>query len=174
MDTPFRAGLVAFVGRPNVGKSTLINRIVGERISITSRRPQTTRQRIVGIHNRPDGQLVVVDTPGMHGSENRLLGRYMNRAIIGAIHGVDCIAMVIAADGWRDEDERVLELVRDEPVPVLLVINKIDRLASREALLPLIERSRERMNFADIVPVSAATGTNVEDLEDTLMSYLPE
>jgi GTP-binding protein Era len=174
MEKPFRAGLVAFVGRPNVGKSTLMNRIIGERVSITSRRPQTTRQRIVGIHNRGDGQLVVVDTPGMHGSESRLLGRYMKRAIVGAIHGVDCIAMVITADGWRDEDERVLDFLRDEPVPVLLVINKIDRLSSREALLPLIEQSRERMDFVDIVPVSATTGSNVDGLENALMNHLPE
>ncbi len=174
MSKPSRAGLVAFIGRPNVGKSTLMNRILGEKVSITSRRPQTTRHRIVGIKNRDDGQLVLVDTPGMHGGESRLLGRYMARAIVGAVHGVDCVAMVITADGWRAEDKRVLELVREQPAPVILVINKIDRLPSREALLPLIEQSRDKLAFAEIVPVSAANGSNVAELEDTLMRYLPE
>jgi GTP-binding protein Era len=174
MDSQTHSGLVAFVGRPNVGKSTLMNRIVGEKVSITSRRPQTTRQRIVGIKNRPDGQLVLVDTPGMHGDESRLLGRYMKRAIVGALHGVDCVCMLITADGWRELDEAVLEAVRGQPAPVILVINKIDRLPAPEALLPLMESSGTKMSFAEIVPVSATRGTNVDQLEDLLMKYLPE
>jgi GTP-binding protein Era len=174
MESQMRAGLVAFVGRPNVGKSTLMNRIIGEKVSITSRRPQTTRHRVVGIKNRADGQLVLVDTPGMHGGESRLLGRYMKRAIVGALHGVDCVAMVITAEGWREMDEPVLEAVRAQPVPVILVINKIDRLPTPEALLPLIDSSGKKMSFAEIVPVSAARGTNVNELEDVLMKYLPE
>jgi GTP-binding protein Era len=174
MTASFRAGLITVVGRPNVGKSTLINRLVGQKVTITSRRPQTTRHRIMGIKTRDDGQLVFVDTPGIHGREGKLLGRYMSRVARASMEGVDCIVFVITAAGWRDEDERVLDLLRRQTIPVILVINKIDKLASKEKLLPLLEACARKMEFADVVPVSAEKGTNVDVLETVLLKHLPE
>ena len=174
MGEPFRSGLITFIGRPNVGKSTLLNRLVGQKVSITSRRPQTTRHRIMGVANRPTAQLVYVDTPGLHLGTGKMINRFMNRAATGALQGVDCIAMVISAKGWQEADERVLEAVRRQEQPVVLVINKMDLLRRREDLLPLMEQSKTRMTFADIVPVSATVGTNMDQLEKVLTMLLPE
>ena len=174
MGDPFRSGLITFIGRPNVGKSTLLNRLVGQKVSITSRRPQTTRHRIMGVANRPTAQLVYVDTPGLHLGTGKMINRFMNRAATGALQGVDCIAMVISAKGWQEADERVLEAVRRQEQPVVLVINKMDLLRRREDLLPLMEQSKTRMTFADIVPVSATVGTNMDQLEKVLTMLLPE
>jgi GTP-binding protein Era len=174
MATPYRSGLITFIGRPNVGKSTLLNRLVGQKISITSRRPQTTRHRIMGISTRENAQIVYVDTPGLHVGKGKMINRFMNRAATGALQGVDCIAMVITANGWQEADERVLEVVRRQEQPVVLVINKMDLLKRREQLLPLIEQSKERMDFAAIIPVSATTGTNIGELEQALVAQLPQ
>lgn len=170
----FRSGLVTLLGRPNVGKSTLLNRLVGTKVSITSRRPQTTRHRILGIRTTEHAQFVYVDTPGVHPPHGRQINRYMSRIAAGSIEGVDCIVLVIAADGWRDEDEPALALVGRQPVPVVLAINKIDRLKDRKRLLPLIGESARRMTFAEIVPVSARTGENLPALEQALLTHLPE
>jgi len=170
----FRSGLVTILGRPNVGKSTLLNRLVGEKVSIVSRRPQTTRHRVLGIRTTETAQIVYVDTPGLHPPEGRQLNRYLARLARGSVEGVDAVVLMITADGWRREDELGLDVVRKLTVPVLLVINKIDRLKGRAALLPLIEESARRMAFAEIVPLSARTGDNVEALERVLPKYLPE
>src|SRR5581483_5675481 len=147
-----RSGMVAIIGRPNVGKSTLINALVGERISIVSRRPQTTRHRILGIKTTPGAQIVYVDTPGLHEPGGRQLNRYMSRLAAGSVAGVDAVMLMISADGWHPDDEPVLDIARRLTVPVILVINKIDRLKDRATLLPLIRASSERMSFAQIMP----------------------
>ncbi|MCG6976376.1 MAG: GTPase Era [Acidiferrobacterales bacterium] len=174
MEDHFRSGLITIIGRPNVGKSTLLNRLVGQKVSITSRRPQTTRHRIMGVANKPTAQLVYVDTPGLHLGKGKMINRFMNRAATGALQGVDCIAMVITAKGWQEADERVLEAVSRQEQPVVLVINKMDLLKRREDLLPLLEQSKMRMEFAEIIPVSATDGTNMEQLEKVLTKLLPE
>jgi len=175
MTDGYRCGLVAIVGRPNAGKSTLLNQLVGQKVSITSRRPQTTRHRLIGIRTLPAAQLVYVDTPGIQPADNSShLSRHMNRAARGSLEGVDAVVLVITADGWRDQDDAVLALVRDVKCPVVLVINKVDQLESRESLLPLMDISAQRRSFAGIVPLSARSGENVPELEQLLVTLLPE
>ena len=174
MEAPdFRSGFVAVCGRPNVGKSTLVNRLVGQKISITSRRPQTTRHRILGIRTKADAQLVYVDAPGVLEGGSGGMNQYLNRAAAGGVEGVDCVLLVISVPGWTDEDAPALALARRQSSPVVLVINKIDRLADRTRLLPLTSESRARMEFAGIVPVSARTGDGVEALEAAVLAHLP-
>lgn len=174
MTEPHRSGLATLIGRPNVGKSTLVNRLVGAKISITSRRPQTTRHRILGIKNGPNSQIVYVDTPGLHTARASGMDRYMGRITSGSVEGVDVVVLVIAATGWRPEDEPALKLATGSQVPVVLVINKIDLLDNRAALLPLIEQCTAKGDFADIVPVSARTRSNLGELEATIGRHLPE
>lgn len=173
-DGHYRCGLVAVLGRPNVGKSTLVNRLVGQKISIISPRPQTTRTRVLGIHTDTYAQVVYIDTPGLHGGGRNLLSRYMNRAARGSLEGADCILLLVAASGWTNEDNHGLATVREWSIPVILVINKIDRLKNRNALLPFISQAARHMKFAEIIPVSAVTGENVADLEKAVIHYLPE
>jgi GTP-binding protein Era len=174
MPESFRSGLVAIIGRPNVGKSTLLNRLVGQKVSITSPRAQTTRHRILGVHTTAEAQVVYVDTPGIHrGESDKPLSRVMNRAARASLAGVDAVVLVISADGWTERDEPALTAARQAECPVILVINKIDRLAERDRLLPLIAESRERMAFADVVPLSATKGDNVEELERVIVGMLP-
>ena len=139
-DTPFRSGYVAIIGRPNVGKSTLINRILGQKLCITSRRPQTTRHRILGIKTNDAGQFIYVDTPGMHSDNKKAMNRYMNRAAASSIEDVDVILFVVEGLKWTDEDKRVLKrLQQDARCPVILVLNKADKLDDKAALLPQIQ-----------------------------------
>ena len=171
----FRSGMVALVGRPNVGKSTLLNKLVEKKVSITSHRAQTTRHRILGIKTASDYQIVFVDTPGFHVHGKKLINRYMNRAARGSLLGVDCVVLMISAKGWADKDREALKLVSTLSVPVVLVINKVDQLANKAALLPLMEQSaKEYDNFAEIIPLSAKTGDNVSSLIRSLVAYLPE
>lgn len=170
----FRSGIVALIGRPNVGKSTLLNRLVGEKISIVSRRPQTTRHRILGIKTTNAGQVVYVDTPGLHAPHGRRLNRYLARLARTSVEGVDGVLVVIEASGWCPEDDTAVDLVRELDVPVVLVINKIDRVKDRRALLPLTRDSITRMQFAELVPLSARTAENVDDLERVVFALLPE
>ena len=174
MADAFRCGYATIIGRPNAGKSTLLNRLVGQKVSITSDRPQTTRQRLLGIHTLDNAQVVYVDTPGLHRQEGGPLSRLMNRAARTSLDGVDVVVMVVTADGWRTEDEPVLVLAQSASCPVILAINKTDQLENRQAVLTSIDDFRQRMNFADIVPVSARSGDNVEELEHTILHYLPE
>ena len=169
----FRSGLVTLIGRPNVGKSTLINRLIGTKVSITSRRPQTTRHRILGIKTDATAQIVFVDTPGLLTKPLRGVDRYMSRITAGSIAGVDVVALVITADGWRDDDDAGLALVRNQTSPVILIINKVDQQKERTNLLPLIEHASKQMSFADIVPVSARTRSNFPELEQTIVRHLP-
>jgi len=169
----FRAGYLAIVGRPNVGKSTLMNRLVGAKLSITSRKAQTTRHRIHGILTTETRQYVFVDTPGFQTEYRTALNRAMNRAVNAALAEVDVILFVIDARGWRDADRAVLaRLPADKPI--VLVINKIDRLADKNALLPLIAMLAQAHDFADIVPVSAEKGENLDRLLEVAGKRLPE
>ncbi len=171
--TDYRCGMVTLVGRPNVGKSTLLNRLVGTKVSITSPRPQTTRHRLLGIKTDAAAQIIYVDTPGLHPAQGSRLGQHMNRAARGSLEGVDVVLLVITADGWTAADEYPLTLVAGLALPVVLVINKIDLLKDRGRLLPLIEASAARFGFAEIVPVAARRGDNVDTLERALIKYLP-
>lgn len=180
MSDNFKFGFVTIVGKPNVGKSTLMNRLIGHKISITSKRPQTTRHRILGIHTDDKRQVVFVDTPGIHStkskSNRKTINRVINKTAISSIDGVDVVCMMITASGWTDDDKRVLQSLENVTTPVVLVINKLDLLASVNKLLPLIEQSSQLFSFADIVPTSAIgrkKGDNVTHLLDVLSSHLP-
>src|SRR5712691_6914512 len=169
----FRAGYAAIVGRPNVGKSTLLNRLVGEKLSITSRKPQTTRQRLTGILTRDDAQLLFVDTPGFQTRHGSALNRHMNRVVTQALAEVDVVLLVIEALRFDAEDSALLKLLPKER-PVLLVINKTDKLSDRRLLLPFIQQMAQQHEFAEIVPVSAVKGHSVEYLAGTISRYLPQ
>ena len=156
----YRSGLIALIGRPNVGKSTLINALVGQKVSITSRKAQTTRHRIRAVLTRPDAQYVFVDTPGLQWERKSLLSDRMNACATQLLGEVDVVGLMIEARGWRSEDERIVDMLptRTGSGPVVLIINKVDRLRERDRLLPLIDESQRRYSFADIVPVSAERG----------------
>ncbi len=170
----YRCGFVAIVGRPNVGKSTLLNRLLGQKISITSRRPQTTRHRILGIKTSRRAQILYVDTPGLHSMAGRAINRFMNRAADNAIHEVDVIMLVVEPLRWTSADEHVLDRCKGVGVPVVLVVNKVDRVADKAALLPYLAEISQRGKFAEVIPVSAYKGDNLERLEDHLIRHLPE
>jgi GTPase len=172
----FRTGLIALIGRPNVGKSTLINALVGQKVSITSRKAQTTRHRVRGVLTSSDAQYIFVDTPGLQWQRRSLLSDRMNTAAAKVIGEVDAVALLIDARGWRPEDDRIVAMLprsAEGPGHVVLVINKIDQLRSRDQLLPLIDASRDRYPFADIVPASAERGHQLAELLAVLRSHLP-
>ena len=169
----FRSGFVAIVGRPNVGKSTLMNHLLGQKLSITSRKPQTTRHKIIGIDSREHMQAVYVDTPGMHKKEVRAINKMMNKAAHSALRDVNLVLFVIDGQKWTQNDDLVLEKLVNASMPVILVINKVDMLEDKRAILPLIEQRTKLMQFAEIVPVSALRGSNLDHLRDTIGKYLP-
>jgi GTP-binding protein Era len=170
----FRSGFVALVGRPNVGKSTLLNAMLGEKLSIVTSRPQTTRHRVLGISESADGQIAFVDTPGMHQGPKRALNRAMNRAAGAAVGDADLVLFLVEALKWTDEDEMALQRVVQAERPVIAVINKVDRVHPRERLLPYIARLAERAHFLGIVPVSALRADNLEPLRRAVLAALPE
>lgn len=167
-------GFVAIIGRPNVGKSTLMNHLIGQKISITSRKPQTTRNRVMGIDTDGDYQVVYVDTPGLHREEKRAINHLMNRAAESALGDVELVLMVIDPNRWTDDDEMAFHRVKQSGAPVVLVINKVDTIADKETLLPLIDRLSKSITFKDIVPVSALRGTNLHILKQLIHDALPE
>lgn len=171
---PTRCGYVGLVGRPNVGKSTLLNRLVGQKISITSGRPQTTRHNVIGIHTEGADQIIYVDTPGQHGTERRALNRALNRSARAAQADVDVVLMVIEADRWKEDDELVLHRLQQAEIRPLLVINKMDRVQPRERLLPFIDACSRRGDFQEIIPVCATRGTNLDRLVECIRVRLPE
>src|SRR5882724_9507160 len=167
MSSPkFRSGHVAILGRPNVGKSTLVNALVGRKITIVSAKPQTTRHRILGVVNRADAQLVLVDTPGLHESTRRVMNQYMNRVAISSSQDADVILFVIEAMRFTEEDMWVWERVRGLKQPLFLVINKVDRVFPKEQMLPFLEEMTERVPASGIVPVSALESDNLVRLVD--------
>ena len=181
MSEDFRFGFVTIIGKPNAGKSTLMNRIIGQKISITSHRPQTTRHRILGIRTEDNKQIVFVDTPGIHSiakkTNRKTINKVINKTAISSIDGVDVVCLMITSRGWTEQDKLVLQALQDTKVPVILLINKIDKLSSINKVLPLIAESSMLFNFADIVPISATSNVdavnNVEHLVDVVSKYLP-
>lgn len=173
MAEPHRFGVIALSGPPNAGKSTLINRIVGEKISIMSRRPQTTRHRILGIKTLPGAQLVFVDTPGLQRHPSTGLGRVINRTALDSLSDVDLILFMIDCRGWTPELERLFARVAGRGAPVILLINKIDRLKDRARLLPLIARSAQLHPFKEIIPISARKLADVGGFLDGIAACLP-
>ena len=171
--TVHRCGHVAIIGRPNVGKSTLVNRLVGHKFSITSRKAQTTRHRLLGIKSAAHAQIIYVDTPGLHAGAGRALNRYMNRAASGALVGVDVIVFVIEANRWDDGDSHVLQRLAGAEAPVVVAVNKADRVIDKQVLLPYIDEISRRGEFLAVVPISALQGTNTERLEQVLIEALP-
>jgi GTPase len=178
MDSPHRAGTVAVIGRPNVGKSTLVNALVGAKVSIVSNRPQTTRHRLLGIASFPHGQLLLVDTPGIHREQGRrgasAMHRMMNRAARGALEGVDAAMLVVRAGRWDEEDTLAYEALRGAGVPVVLVVNQVDLVREKAALLPYLAQATQGRDFASVHPVSALKRRGLESLVDSLLALLPE
>lgn len=169
-----RCGYVAIVGRPNVGKSTLQNRLLSEKISITSRKPQTTRHHLLGIRTTPTTQALYVDTPGMHGDTPRAINRYMNRAAKTVLADVDAIIMVVDRTEWNADDDLVADAIAYTRAPVFIAVNKVDLLKDKSILLPHLERLQKRFVDAELVPVSAEKGDNVERLSDLVSRVLPQ
>lgn len=167
-------GFIAIVGRPNVGKSTLLNKILGQKISITSRKAQTTRHRIVGIHTEDQYQAIYVDTPGLHIEEKRAINRLMNRAASSAIGDVDLIIFVVEGTKWTDDDEMVSNKLRAAKAPVVLAINKVDNIKEKDELLPHITELSQKFDFAEILPISAQRGKNVHILQKIVRKSLRE
>lgn len=170
----FRFGYVVIAGRPNVGKSTLLNSLLGHRLSITSRRPQTTRWRILGIKTASDYQAVFVDTPGFQTSHRHALDRHMNREVDNALAGVDVVLFVVEALKWTPADEKVLGMLLKLEIPLVLVINKVDKVKPRERLLAFMKKIAEQAAFITVVPVSARKHDNVDELEREVARLLPE
>ncbi|NEV62385.1 GTPase Era [Thiorhodococcus minor] len=171
---PSRCGYVAIVGRPNVGKSTLLNRILGQKLAITSHKAQTTRHSILGIKTLPEGQILFVDTPGIHQRGGSALNRYLNRTARSTLGDTDLVLLVVEALKWTDEDAQALEAVAQSGVPAIAVVNKVDRVQSKEVLLPFLQTLAARHNFLELIPISATKGDQVDRLEHMVVKALPE
>ena len=169
-----KCGYISIVGRPNVGKSTLLNRILGQKISITSRKPQTTRHNILGIKTTDDSQMIYVDTPGMHLNVKNAMNQYMNRSANQTLNDVDVILFLVEGMKWTKEDEAVLSKLQNSTIPVVLVINKTDAVADKADLLPHLKSLDEKMQFAHVIAISAKTGKEVEALENIATTYLKD
>jgi GTP-binding protein Era len=170
----YRCGYVALVGRPNVGKSTLLNHLLGQKISITSKRPQTTRHRILGIKTIDTAQFIYVDTPGLHQYEGRAMNRHMNREATRALQQVDVVVFMVEGLRWTGDDELVLKELASVSCPVLLAVNKVDLITDKQSLLPGLQALSGKRDFEQIIPLSATTGRNVAELESVIESLLPE
>ena len=169
-----RCGFVAIVGRPNVGKSTLLNHMLGQKVSITSRKPQTTRNNVQGIKTEGGNQIIFVDTPGLHLGQSKAINRYMNRSASTAIKDVDLVIFMVDRLVWTDEDEMVAQQVQRVNCPVVVAINKIDQVDNKDELLPHLKFLAERLPQAEIMPLSALRNTNLERLEAVILENLPE
>lgn len=173
-DTRQHCGFVAIAGRPNVGKSTLLNRLLGQKLSITSKKPQTTRHQLLGIRTRGNAQVLYVDTPGIHGKQARAINRYMNRSAQAVLRDVDLILLVVDRTEWNRDDELVAEMLGSMGASVIVVVNKIDAVKDKRKLLPQLERLQAMFPKAEIIPVSAQSGDNVDRLEALVAERLPE
>ena len=169
----FRFGYVSIVGRPNVGKSTLLNQILGQKVSIVTAKPQTTRQRLAGIKTTEQGQVVYVDTPGIHHSAKRALNRYMNRVAQASFRDVDLVLFLVEAGNWSRQDEFVAKALRSVDVPVMLVLNKIDLVPDKESLLAFVDKNFRDADYDSIMMISAKKGSGVEELEKQVLRKLP-
>jgi GTP-binding protein Era len=169
-----KAGFIAVVGRPNVGKSTLINAIIGKKISIVTNKPQTTRHRILGVHNSADTQMIFVDTPGIHRNASRAMNRLMNRTAVNALEDADLVLFVSEAERWTDEDNDVLQRLKSAGKPSFALLNKVDKVHPKDRLFEIITAMSVRMEFAEIIPISASKGSNLEALLRAIPKFLPE
>ncbi|MDD2761899.1 MAG: GTPase Era [Methylomonas sp.] len=167
-------GYVALIGRPNVGKSTLMNHLLGQKLSITSRKPQTTRHRVLGIKTTVVGQAVFMDTPGMHSDEKKVLNRYLNKTADSVLLGVDVVVWLLDGLYWHEYDERIFEKLKRAGLPVILAVNKVDKIKDKQAVLAFFAEAKEKYPFEQIVPVSALKNTNLDILEQHIMALLPE
>jgi len=172
-DSDFRFGYVSIIGRPNVGKSTLLNQILGQKVSIVTAKPQTTRQRIAGIKTTSQGQVVYVDTPGIHHSAGRALNRYMNRVAQASFQDVDLVLFLVEAGNWTRQDEFVARALAGVDVPVILVLNKVDLVPDKASLLKFIDANFRDRNFTAVMMVSARNGSGVHELEKQVLERLP-
>jgi GTP-binding protein Era len=166
-------GFVALIGRPNVGKSTLMNHLLKQKISITSRKPQTTRHRILGINTTEAGQAIYIDTPGMHNNEKRALNRYLNRTAETTLLGVDVIVWLIDGLSWHEYDEVIFKKLEQASLPVILVVNKVDKVKDKDAILTFFAEARHCFPFEHLIPISALKRTNLDQLESLIMTLLP-
>ena len=167
-------GFVALIGRPNVGKSTLMNHLLKQKISITSRKPQTTRHRILGINTTEAGQAIYMDTPGMHNNENKALNRYLNRTADTTLLGVDVIVWLIDGLSWHEYDEVIFKKIEQAGLPVILAVNKVDKVKDKDEILAFFAEAQHRFPFEHLVPISALKRTNLDQLESLIMQLLPE
>ena len=174
MNEPPHSGYAALLGRPNVGKSTLLNRLLGQKMAITSHKPQTTRHRILGVRTEEHGQIVYIDTPGIHQRGDKAMNRYLNRTAHTTLLDVDLAIFVCQAMAWHAEDEQVLEAIKRAGTPVIAVVNKIDSVQPREKLLPFLADLGRRHEFLEIIPVSAKDGTQVDTLNELVLRHLPQ
>jgi GTPase len=167
-------GFVALIGRPNVGKSTLMNHLLKQKISITSRKPQTTRHRILGINTTEAGQAIYMDTPGMHNSEKRALNRYLNRTAETTLLGVDVIVWLIDGLSWHEYDEVIFKKLEQAGLPVILAVNKVDKVKEKDQILKFFSEAQHRFPFKHLIPISALKRTNLDELESLVIALLPE
>jgi GTP-binding protein Era len=167
-------GYVALIGRPNVGKSTLMNHLLGQKLSITSRKPQTTRHRILGIKTTSEGQAIFMDTPGMHSDEKKVLNRYLNKTADSTLLGVDVVVWLLDGLYWHEYDERIFKKLENAGLPVILVVNKVDKIQDKQAVLAFFAEAKQKYPFEHIVPVSALKNTNLDVLEQQIMAWLPQ
>lgn len=169
-----KSGFAALIGQPNVGKSTLMNHLLGQKLSITSRKPQTTRHRILGIDTSPEGQVIYLDTPGMHKGGKRALNRYLNRTADTALLGVDVLVWLTDRLYWQDFDETIAGKLQRAGLPVILAVNKVDRITAKEEMLEFFAQAQKHFPFTHIVPISALKGINLDRLKSLILELLPE
>jgi GTPase len=169
----YHFGYVTIIGRPNVGKSTLLNRIIGEKLSITSRKPQTTQRRLLGIKTDEHSQIVYTDTPGIQSKYKDAMNRYMRREITNALLDIDVLILMVEALKWTPADNEILELIKENKTPTMLVINKVDKIKDKDKLLPYIQDLSAKKEFIDVVPISSSKNINIEILENSIRSFLP-
>jgi len=173
MQNEFHCGYVAILGRPNVGKSTLLNKLIGQKLSITSRKPQTTRHQIIGIKTTEHAQIVYVDTPGINKSGDIALHRYLNKAAKSIVPDMHVILFVIEALRWTDDDEIVLNTLSQAECPIILTVNKVDKIKDKDELLPFLQSVAQKANFAEVLPVSATKAVQINELEREIIRHLP-
>lgn len=168
-----QCGYVAILGRPNVGKSTLLNKMLGQKVSITSKKPQTTRHRLLGIKTTDACQVLYVDTPGIHGEEPRAINRYMNRSALSVIRDMDVVLFMLDRTAWTADDQKVADALARFSGKLIIAVNKIDQLKKKNELLPVLEKLQKTFTEAELVPISAVTGENVKELESLIENHLP-